>query len=97
MSWIKLAADVNFTNPTNYSATVPYFDLKLLNNGTELGHAFVRNATITPGNNTNVSIVAFWQPYGEAALLQGKDVLSQYVSGKSSKLMSVDNANILRL
>lgn len=87
-SWIKLAAEVNFTNPTNYSASVPYFDLKLLNNGTELGHAYAQNANVVPGSNTNVSIVAFWEPHGKAALAHGREVLSQYVSGRSLKYVT---------
>ena len=86
--WIKLAADVNFTNPTDYSASVPYFNIKLLNNGTELGNAYVKNATISPGENHQVPIEAIWKPHGELALFQGKEVLSQYVSGQSNRLYS---------
>ena len=80
-SWIKLGAQVNFTNPTEYTATVPYFNIKLLNNRTELGYAFAKNITVGPGNNTDVPIEAVWEPKGAIGATQGREVLSQYVSG----------------
>ena len=81
-SSIKLAADVNFTNPTDYSATVPYFNIKLLNNGTELGYAYARNITVKPGVNKMIPIEAVWEPVGKRGAIQGREVLSQYVSGR---------------
>lgn len=73
---------MNFTNPSKYSAHVPYANIKLLNNGTELGYAYVEDIDVVPGNNTNVPIKAVWDPLGKKGAAQGREVLSQYISGK---------------
>ena len=82
---LSLYALVNFTNPTNYSAHVPYVDIHILNNGTKLGHAFAKDVDVVPGNNTNVIIQAVWEPLasGDQGKAQGRELLSQYISGKS--------------
>jgi len=84
---ITLHVHVNFTNPTNYSATVPYFDIDILVNGTHLGHAMARDVEVRPGNNTNVVVSAVWDPYsngGAKGKQVGAELLSQYVSGTCS-------------
>lgn len=81
---IVLQAHVNLTNPTNYSATVPYFNLNILVNGTLLGQATAKNLEVHPGNNTNLLISAVWDPLtngGKKGKEAGKELLSQYVSG----------------
>lgn len=81
---ITLQAYVNFTNPTNYSATVPYFNINILANNTILGQATARDVIVYPGNNTNVVVTAVWDPFtqsGEKGKNIGKELLSQYVSG----------------
>ncbi|KAG8527947.1 uncharacterized protein KY384_006863 [Bacidia gigantensis] len=80
-SSLKLGAKVNITNPTEYSATVPYLSIRLLNNGTELGDVYARNVEIKPGTNYNISVEAVWNPKGRRGAAQGREVLSQYVSG----------------
>lgn len=82
---ITLQAYVNFTNPTNYSATVPYFNINILVNDTVLGQATARGVNVRPGNNTNIMVTAVWDPFtnsGEEGKAVGKEMLSQYVSGK---------------
>ncbi len=81
---ITLEARVNLTNPTNYSATVPYFNINILVNGTHLGQATAKNVKVHPGNNTNIVISAVWDPYtngGSEGKTVGKELLSQYISG----------------
>ena len=81
---LTISAEVNFTNPTNYSATVPYVDINLLVNNTVLGHGTVRNVTINPGNNTKIPIVATYDPTsasGDKGRAIGRELLSQYISG----------------
>ncbi|KAI8934029.1 hypothetical protein NX059_008797 [Plenodomus lindquistii] len=81
---ITLKAHVNFTNPTNYSATVPYFDINILVNGTHIGHATARDVEVHPGNNTNLVVSAVWDPFtngGAKGKEVGAELLSQYVSG----------------
>jgi hypothetical protein len=81
---LTVSAEVNFTNPTNYSATVPYVDINLLVNDTVLGHGTVRNVTILPGNNTGLPVVATYDPTaasGEKGRAIGRELISQYLSG----------------
>ncbi len=78
-------ASVNFTNPTKYSAHVPYVSINILSNGTVVGQAKVRNASIVSGANTNVVVEALWDPVkfsGEKGRSAGRELLSQYISGK---------------
>jgi len=82
---LTLQAKVNLTNPTQYSATIPYVDINILTNNTILGHATVRNVEIVPGNNTNVTVQAIWDPssHGPNGAAIGRELLSQYISGMS--------------
>lgn len=85
-SFIKFQAEVNFTNPTNYSATVPYADINILTNGTTVGHVTAENLTVIPGNNTGILVEAMWDPLkmsGEKGRIVGRDYLSRYLSGMS--------------
>lgn len=82
---ITLKAYVNVTNPTNYSATVPYFNINILVNGTILGQATAKDVSIHPGNNTNIVVTAIWDPFtnsGAKGKAIGKELLSQYVSSE---------------
>ena len=82
---LTLAAAINFTNPTSYTADVPYADINILVNGTVIGHGAVRNVTVKSGNNTNIPIEAVWQPSrknGTSGGAVGRELLSQYISGE---------------
>lgn len=84
-SSVHVEATVNFTNPTLYSASIPYFDVLLLSNGTTIAHLGGQEMSIVPGNNTGVSVSAVWNPstFGqEAGVIAGREFLSNYVSGK---------------
>lgn len=75
---------MNFTNPTNYSATIPFFDAKFLFNNTVVGHVITRNVLVVPGNNTNVSMQMSWDPWtngGHAGVEAGRKFISSYISG----------------
>jgi hypothetical protein len=89
---------VGFTNPTQYSASVPLLDLVMLYNATSLAHLTARDVTIKPGTNTGVNVDLKWSPLdlgGPSAVLAGQDMLSRFVSGKttltSNGLSLVDN------
>ncbi|OOQ82149.1 hypothetical protein PEBR_41813 [Penicillium brasilianum] len=78
---------MNFTNPTNHSATIPFFDVEFLFNNTAIGHVFARNLSIVPGNNTNVSVQMSWDPYsngGQAGVEAGRKFVSSYISGANT-------------
>ena len=84
-STLSLEALVNITNPTEYSAIVPYVNIKLLSNGTEIGYAIARDVSVVPGPNHNILVEAIWDPLtpsGQKGVAQGKELLSQYISGK---------------
>lgn len=81
---VTLAALVNITNPTEYSAKVPYFDIDIAYNGTDLGHATVKDVHVKEGRNFNIPITAVWNPTamsGTHGRKIGRELLSQYVSG----------------
>ena len=91
-SALTLEAKVNLTNPTEYSAEVPYVNINMLNNNTILGNATARNVKIVPGKNTNITVTAIWDPRvlsGEDGALMGRELLSQYISGKLHDVLPV--------
>ena len=76
---------MNFTNPTEYAAVVPFIDIHILVNDTLVGHATAKALSIGTGVNTNIPVTAFWDPLGlsgEAGRKVGVEFLSQYISGK---------------
>ncbi|PVI07803.1 hypothetical protein DM02DRAFT_511722 [Periconia macrospinosa] len=79
-----LQAHANITNPTNYSATVPYFNINVLVNETVVGQAMVKDVDVHPGNNTDIVVTVVWDPFtygGKAGKTIGSEFLSQYISG----------------
>lgn len=89
---LTLTALVNFTNPTEYSATVPFVDINILTNGTLLGHATAKDVSVVPGTNTNILVTAVWDPRalgGEEGHRIGVEFLSQYISGLYTMLKSI--------
>jgi hypothetical protein len=63
---------------------VPYFDIRLINNGTILGHATAKNVSVKPGDNENVVVQAVWDPLtpgGKKGHDLALEFLSQYLSG----------------
>ena len=83
-STLLIKAKVNMTNPTNYSATVPYVNINILSNGTVLGHAIATNVAVVPGPNINIPVKALWDPLGPSGsqgVEIGRELLSQYISG----------------
>jgi len=86
---LTLQAEVNFTNPTNYSATVPYFNLNILVNDTVIGSATATDVLVVPGNNTNITVKAVYDPFGnsgEKGKALGRELISQYISGYNTTL-----------
>ncbi|CAL3967394.1 unnamed protein product [Diplocarpon coronariae] len=86
---LNLQALVNFTNPTEYSAEIPYINIHILNNATIIGDATVQNVRVKPGINKNVLVLATWDPTrfgGEKAVSIGRELLSQYISGFNTTL-----------
>lgn len=86
---LTLAALVNITNPTAYSASVPYMDIHILVNGSLIGHATARNLDVREGKNENLLIHAVYAPFdmgGYQAKAVGRELLSQYISGWNTSI-----------
>ena len=82
---VSLSAAVNLTNPTNYSAFLPFADVNISWNRTLMGHATVEGVYLKPGRNLNIPLHAVWSPGqsgGEAGLQASRELISRYVSGK---------------
>lgn len=75
---LSLAAKINLTNPTEYSAVVPYIDVHLLVNDTIIGNATATNVELEPGFNRDLSVTALWNPQDKEV---GQELLSKYISG----------------
>ncbi|KAL5342567.1 hypothetical protein BJX70DRAFT_294020 [Aspergillus crustosus] len=75
---------VSFTNPTQYSVSVPLLDVLMVYNATSIAHLTARDIIVTPGTNTGVNVDLKWSPLdlgGPSAVLAGQDMLSRFVSG----------------
>jgi hypothetical protein len=70
------AAMVNVTNPTEYSAKVPYVNISISSNGTDLGFATAEGVSVVPGTN----LIRIESSLG------GRDFISRYLSGENTTL-----------
>jgi hypothetical protein len=86
---IKFAARVNFTNPTEYTARVPYININILSNGSIIGQATAEDVNVSKGENVNLLVTVVWDPRalgGKEAERIGRHLLSQYISGLNTTL-----------
>ncbi|KAI1411691.1 hypothetical protein F5Y13DRAFT_164840 [Hypoxylon sp. FL1857] len=85
---ITLQALVNATNPTPYTAHVPYVNVHVLNNGSVLGSATVEDLDIVQGPNSNILVTAKWNPPmgGDRGRKIGRNLISQYLSGWNTSI-----------
>ncbi|KAI0804964.1 hypothetical protein GGR55DRAFT_309027 [Xylaria sp. FL0064] len=85
---LTLQALVNVTNPTPYTAYVPFANIHLVANNTVLGDGTVRNLDIRAGNNTNLLVTASWNPakQGPHGRKIGRDLISQYLSNFNTSI-----------
>ncbi|KAI5864242.1 hypothetical protein GGS23DRAFT_563488 [Durotheca rogersii] len=85
---ITLRALVNITNPTPYTAHIPYADIHVLKNGSILGSASIESLDLAKGPNFNVPVTARWNPSmgGSRGRQVGRDIISQYLSGWNTSI-----------
>ncbi|KAI1084436.1 hypothetical protein F5B20DRAFT_296366 [Whalleya microplaca] len=85
---ITLQALVNVTNPTPYTAHVPFVNILVLNNDSILGDATVENLDVVKGENSNILVTAKWNPSigGHLGRQIGRDLISQYISGWNTSI-----------
>ena len=87
-SSVLIRTNVSFTNPTNYSAHIPYVNVKLVHNSTEVAQLIARDLSVSPGRNSAIIVDGLWNPFdisGEKGVVAGRQLLSQYVSGMLTK------------
>ncbi|GMG26971.1 unnamed protein product [Aspergillus oryzae] len=80
-----MKAKINLTNPSPYSASVPFVDFILVYNETKLAHITARDLVIVPGVNSGIHANLQWNPLelgGSAGIAAGQEMLSRYVSGE---------------
>lgn len=84
-SSMTIEAVVNITNPTPYTATVPYVNIHIVKDGFILGTATAKNMKVVRGNNTNLVVTANWDPTagGEGGRKIASDMISEYLSGRN--------------
>lgn len=86
---LHLQGMVDFMNPTPYTASVPFLSIQIESGGHQIGEAIGRNLDLKPGNNTRNVVSATWNPFdfgGGEALECGRQLLSDYLSGKNATL-----------
>ncbi len=86
---LTIQANANITNPTEYSAQIPYININILNNDTILGNVTARELHIVPGSNTGLVARAVWNPSVNSGIRGsevGRNLLSQYISGFNTTL-----------
>ncbi|KAI1101897.1 hypothetical protein F4804DRAFT_314574 [Jackrogersella minutella] len=85
---ITLQALVNVTNPTPYTAHVPFTNVHVLSNGSIVGSATVEDMDFVKGPNTNLLVTAKWNPPmgGDHGRKIGRNLLSQYLSGWNTSI-----------
>ncbi|PYI06637.1 hypothetical protein BO78DRAFT_343224 [Aspergillus sclerotiicarbonarius CBS 121057] len=83
-SSLLVNARVNATNPSPYSASVPFVDFLLLFNGSKVAHITAKDVTIVPGVNDGIPVDLLWSPLaldGSTGVTAGRELLSNYISG----------------
>ncbi|KAJ5725748.1 uncharacterized protein N7483_007105 [Penicillium malachiteum] len=88
-SSLSVLTRVNFTNPTEYSATIPFADALVLSNNTALAHVTARNFSLAPGDNTNVEVEFSWDPLrngGLDGIKAGQALISSFISGSNTSV-----------
>ena len=93
---LTVRALINITNPTNYTATVPYVDIHVIKNGSLLGHVTAQNLEIKSGNNSHLAVITTYNPFllgGANATIIGRDLLSQYISGFNTTVILSTHTN----
>jgi hypothetical protein len=84
-SSLSLLVNLNFTNPTEYAATIPEISVLLSYNGTRLAYIIANELNVVPGPNSDMQVEIDWDPSGlsgDAGVLAGRRLLSRYISGE---------------
>ncbi|KAL3960096.1 hypothetical protein ACCO45_005213 [Purpureocillium lilacinum] len=86
---VSLQAKINLTNPTPYTATVPYINVHVMKHGFMIGEAIARDVDFQLGDNADIAVTATWDPMafsGSRGQEVSRQLLSEYLSGKNTTL-----------
>lgn len=86
---LDILAEVSFTNPTPYTASIPYLNVHVVSHGHVIGQATIKELHMNLGNVTNATVIASWDPVGfggEASHKEARKLLSEYLSAKNTTL-----------
>lgn len=86
---LSLIGKVNFTNPTPYSAYIPFASFHLASHGHRLAVAEVQEFHLVRGNVTDAAANVLWDPIelgGMQAQREGQRLISEYLSGKNTTI-----------
>ena len=86
---VRIRASVDFANPTDYTAFIPYMSIHLLVKEKLIGEAVVKDLGVKAGNNTGIDVEATWDPIsygGKASHDAARRLLSEYLSGKNTTI-----------
>lgn len=86
---LHIQASVNVTNPTPYTASIPYANIHILEDEHLIGEVVTKNLHFQSGQNTNILVEATWDPQsfgGDEAHDVGRRLLSDYFSGKNTTI-----------
>lgn len=86
---VLVESKVNFTNPTLYTADIPYVSVHLVSNGHVLATATVEGLQMHRGNITNANARVLWDPVGlggPRAQAEANLLISNYLSGENTTI-----------
>ncbi|TQV91477.1 pre-rRNA processing protein [Cordyceps javanica] len=86
---VRVECVVNFTNPTPYSASIPYINLHVISEGNILADVTMQDLLVGQGNVTDVTVSASWDPKGfggDASREAGRRLISKFLSGKNTSV-----------
>ncbi|KAK5997046.1 hypothetical protein PT974_02397 [Cladobotryum mycophilum] len=86
---VKMRASINLTNPTPYTASIPYANVHVMVKGHLIGEVTAKDLDLKLGENTNMVVYATWDPVtwgGEESHKVATQLLSNYLSGKNTSL-----------
>jgi hypothetical protein len=80
---ISIEGRLSATNPTPYTANVPYISVHIVKNGSIIGEVSTENIEVKSGLNENIRVRATWKSArsGSEAGQIGRELISQYISG----------------
>ncbi|RFU80974.1 hypothetical protein TARUN_1259 [Trichoderma arundinaceum] len=86
---VHMQASVNITNPTPYTASIPFANVHVYHKELLIGEVTVNHIDFQLGNNTNLPVFATWDPVslgGEESHKAATKLLSDYLSGENTTL-----------